>query len=54
MPIRVYYEVLNQKNTPALYSDNYAQRPAAGFVGRIFIVLILRKYFMILVARGHY
>lgn len=36
MPIRVYYEVLNQKGTPALYSDNYAQRPAAGYVGRIF------------------
>lgn len=36
MPIRVYYEVLNQKGTPALYSDNYAQRPAAGYQGRIF------------------
>lgn len=36
MPIRVYYEVLNQKGTPALYSDNFAQRPAAGFQGRIF------------------
>jgi hypothetical protein len=32
----VYYEVLNQKGTPALYSDNYAQRPAAGYQGRIF------------------
>lgn len=36
MPIRVYYEVLNQKGTPALYSDNYANRPAAGYQGRIF------------------
>lgn len=36
MPIRVYYEVLNQKGTPALYSDNYASRPAAGYTGRIF------------------
>jgi hypothetical protein len=36
MPIRVYYEVLNQKGTPALYSDNFASRPAAGYVGRIF------------------
>lgn len=34
--VRVYYEVLNQKGSPALYSDNYANRPAAGYVGRVF------------------
>ena len=36
MPVRVYYEVLNQKDSPAIYSDNYASRPAAGYRGRIF------------------
>jgi len=35
--IKVDFNVLNQKGTPALYSDGYANRPAAGYGGRLFI-----------------
>ena len=37
MPIRVYYEVLNQKGSPALYTDTYINRPTFGYEGRLFI-----------------
>jgi len=37
MSLRVYYEVLNQKGSPALYTDTFANRPAFGFQGRLFI-----------------
>jgi hypothetical protein len=37
MPIGISNGVLNQKNAPAIYEDIYANRPAAGFSGRIFI-----------------
>jgi len=37
MPLRVDYNILNQKGTPAFYSDTFANRPAAGFAGRVFI-----------------
>jgi hypothetical protein len=37
MSLRVYYEVLNQKGSPALYTDTLANRPAFGFQGRLFI-----------------
>jgi hypothetical protein len=36
MSLRVYYEVLNQKGSPALYTDTLANRPAFGFQGRLF------------------
>jgi len=29
--------ILNQRQTPAFYADVFANRPAAGFVGRIFV-----------------
>ena len=29
--------ILNQRQTPAFYADTLANRPAAGFVGRIFV-----------------
>ena len=29
--------VLNQKGTPAIYTDTFANRPAAGFAGRLFV-----------------
>ncbi len=35
--IEVKLDVLNQKATPALYAAPLASRPAAGFVGRLFI-----------------
>jgi hypothetical protein len=35
--LNVRVEVINQKGSPALYADALANRPAAGFVGRIFI-----------------
>lgn len=35
--IAVDYDVLNQKQTPAFYASSLATRPAAGYVGRIFI-----------------
>ena len=35
--IEVKYEILNQSQTPAFFADIFANRPAAGFIGRIFI-----------------
>ena len=37
MPLGISNGVLNQKNAPAIYEDIFANRPAAGFSGRIFI-----------------
>lgn len=37
MPLRVDLSILNQKGTPAFYSDTFANRPAFGFAGRVFI-----------------
>lgn len=37
MPLRVYYQILDQKGTPAFYTDVFANRPAYGFNGRVFI-----------------
>jgi len=34
--LQVHFEVLNQLNSPALYADTLANRPAAQLVGRIF------------------
>jgi heat shock protein HslJ len=35
--IEIYNYVTNQKGSPALYSDTFANRPAAGFIGRLFV-----------------
>jgi hypothetical protein len=35
--IEIYNYVTNQKGSPALYSDVLANRPAAGYIGRLFI-----------------
>jgi len=37
MSVRVFYDILNQKGTPAMYTDTLANRPAFGFQGRLFI-----------------
>lgn len=37
MSLRVDLNIINQKGTPAFYSDTFANRPAAGFAGRVFI-----------------
>ena len=37
MGFTIDFSVLNQKGTPALYSDIFANRPAAGYQGRLFI-----------------
>jgi hypothetical protein len=37
MSLRVYYEILNQRGTPAIYTDTFANRPAFGFQGRLFV-----------------
>jgi len=37
MSLRVNFNILNQKGTPAFYSDVFSNRPAAGFAGRVFI-----------------
>jgi len=37
MRLGVDFNILNQKGTPAFYSDIFANRPAAGFAGRVFI-----------------
>lgn len=34
---RIQFNILNQKQSPALYSDTLANRPAAGYLGRLFI-----------------
>lgn len=35
--LELYNDVLNQKGSPALYSDIFANRPAFGYTGRLFI-----------------
>jgi hypothetical protein len=37
MKLGVTLDILNQKATPAFYADTLANRPAAGFTGRVFI-----------------
>ncbi len=37
MSVKVYYDILNQKGTPAFYTDTLANRPAYGYQGRVFI-----------------
>ena len=37
MRLGVTLDILNQKDTPAFYADTLANRPAAGFTGRVFI-----------------
>lgn len=37
MSLEVDFSILNQKGTPAFYADALANRPAAGFAGRIFV-----------------
>jgi hypothetical protein len=37
MSVRVFYDILNQKGTPAMYTDTLANRPTFGFAGRLFI-----------------
>ena len=37
MRLGVDLSILNQKGTPAFYSDIFTNRPAAGFAGRVFI-----------------
>jgi hypothetical protein len=45
MAIRVTTDILNQNGCPAFYSDIFANRPAAGFVGRIFISINTAQIF---------
>lgn len=35
--IEIYNYVTNQKGSPAIYSDTLTNRPAAGFIGRLFV-----------------
>ena len=35
--ISVDYDVLNQRGTPAWFSDVYANLPTAGYTGRMFV-----------------
>lgn len=37
MSVKVFYDILNQRSTPAIYTDTIANRPAFGFNGRLFI-----------------
>jgi Chaperone of endosialidase len=37
MSVRVFYEILNQRGTPAMFTDTLANRPAFGFAGRLFV-----------------
>jgi hypothetical protein len=37
MSLRINNNILNQKGTPAFYSDVFSARPAFGFAGRVFI-----------------
>jgi hypothetical protein len=37
MSVKVFYEILNQRDTPAMFADVFSNRPAFGYNGRIFI-----------------
>ena len=37
MSVRVFYEILNQRGTPAMFTDTLANRPAFGYAGRLFV-----------------
>ena len=37
MSVRVFYEILNQRGTPAMFTDTLANRPTFGFAGRLFV-----------------
>ena len=37
MSVRVFYEILNQRGTPAMFTDTLANRPAFGYNGRLFV-----------------
>ena len=37
MSVRVFYDILNQKGTPAMYTDTFSNRPVYGYAGRLFI-----------------
>jgi hypothetical protein len=37
MALRIDLDILNQKGTPAFYSDTFANRPNFGYAGRVFI-----------------
>jgi hypothetical protein len=45
MSVRVDYDILNQKDTPALYSDILLFRPSAGFTGRLFIAIDTKEIY---------
>jgi hypothetical protein len=37
MSVRVFFDILNQRGTPAFFTDTIANRPAFGYQGRVFI-----------------
>jgi hypothetical protein len=45
MSVRVFFDVLNQKGSPALYTDSFSNRPAFGFQGRLFIATDTRQIY---------
>ena len=45
MSLSVFYEILNQKDTPAIYADSLFFRPNFGFVGRLFIAIDTKQIF---------
>lgn len=45
MSLSVFYEILNQKDTPAIYADSIYSIPNFGFVGRLFIAIDTKQIF---------
>jgi hypothetical protein len=45
MSLKVFYEILNQRDTPAMFADVFSNRPAFGFNGRIFISIDTKQIY---------
>jgi len=45
MSLKVDYNVLNQRDTPAMFADSFSNRPAFGFAGRLFISVDTREIY---------
>jgi len=45
MSVKVFYEILNQRDTPAMFADVFSNRPAFGYNGRIFISIDTKQIY---------
>jgi hypothetical protein len=45
MSVRVFFDILNQKGTPAMYTASFSERPPFGYNGRLFIATDTRQIY---------